>query len=93
VNDSQGLGYSHAGLFLREPIQSFQYRLDLAVPQQLLRELLCDVFRVVADYYRKRRSLSRPLPICFFATASIEINSTIIFATISVISGSKEISE
>ena len=35
--------------------------------------------------------LSRPRQICFFAKASIEINSTIIIATISFIKSSKEI--
>jgi hypothetical protein len=45
VNDSQGLRHSHPGLFLRESVQSLQYRLDLAIPQQLLRELLCSEFR------------------------------------------------
>jgi hypothetical protein len=48
---------------------------------------------VVAYDYRRPCLLSRPLPICFFATASIEINSTMIFATISIIRGSREISE
>jgi hypothetical protein len=46
MNDSQGLGNGHAGLFLRESVQSLQYRLDLAVSQQLLCELLCDTSRV-----------------------------------------------
>ena len=49
---------------------------------------------VVADNlnYSKLCLLSRPRLICFFARASMEINSTIIFATISIITGSKEIS-
>ena len=32
VNDSKGLRYSHAGLFLRESVQSLQYLLNLAIP-------------------------------------------------------------
>jgi hypothetical protein len=45
MNDSQGLSHGHAGLFLRESVQPLQDRLDLAIPQQLLRELLCNKFR------------------------------------------------
>jgi hypothetical protein len=45
VDDSQGLSDSHEGLFPRESVQPFQYRLNLAIPQQLLRELLCNTFR------------------------------------------------
>jgi hypothetical protein len=45
VNNSQGLRHGHAGLFQREPVQSLQYGLDLAISQQLLRKLLCIVFR------------------------------------------------
>jgi hypothetical protein len=45
MDDCQGLHHGHAGLFLRESVQSLQYRLDLAIPQQLLRELLCNTFR------------------------------------------------
>ena len=46
MNDGQGLSNGHAGLFLRESVQSLQYLLYLAVSQQLLGELLCDTFRV-----------------------------------------------
>ena len=42
VNDGEGLGHGHAGLFLGESVQPLQYRLYLAISQQLLRELLCD---------------------------------------------------
>jgi hypothetical protein len=52
VNDSQGLRHGHAGLFLRESIQSLQDRLDLTIPQQLLRELLCNRFRGGRHDYR-----------------------------------------
>ena len=43
--DSQGLRRGHSGLLLREPVQSLQNGLDLAIPQQLLGELLCYAFR------------------------------------------------
>jgi hypothetical protein len=46
VNDSQGLRHGHPGLFLRESVQSLEYRLDLAISQQLLCELLCVALRV-----------------------------------------------
>ena len=46
MNDSQGLGHGHARLFLRESVQSLENRLDLAISQQLLCELLCDTSRV-----------------------------------------------
>jgi hypothetical protein len=46
VNDGQGLRHGHAGLFLCESVQSLEYRLDLAVSQQLLSELLCDTFPI-----------------------------------------------
>jgi hypothetical protein len=45
VDNLQDVGLHHAGLVLGEPVQSTQYIFDLAVPQQLLRELLCDEFR------------------------------------------------
>ena len=46
VNDSKGMRHGHAGLFLCESVQSLEYRLDLAVSQQLLCKLLCDTSRV-----------------------------------------------
>jgi anti-sigma regulatory factor (Ser/Thr protein kinase) len=46
MNDGEGLRHGHAGLFLCESVQSLEYRLDLAVSQQLLCELLCDTYRV-----------------------------------------------
>ena len=46
MNDSQGLRHGHPGLFLRESVQSLKYRLNLAISQQLLCELLCEKSRV-----------------------------------------------
>ena len=46
MNDSQGLRHGHARLFLRESVQSLKYRLDFAISQQFLCELLCVAFRV-----------------------------------------------
>ena len=45
VNDLQDMRLHHPGLVLRQSIQSTQYVLDLAVSQQLLCELFCNVFR------------------------------------------------
>ena len=42
VNDGEGLGHGHASFFLGESVESLEYRLDLAISQQLLRELLCE---------------------------------------------------
>jgi hypothetical protein len=52
VNDGQGLRHGHAGLVLGESVQSLEYRLDLAVSQQLLCELLYDTFRISGSRLR-----------------------------------------
>ena len=46
VNDGEGLRHGHASFFLGESVQSLEYRLDLAVSQQLFCELLCNKSRV-----------------------------------------------
>ena len=55
MNDSQGLRHGHPGLFLRESVQSLKYRLDFAISQQLLCELLCVAFRVRGSRLRLQR--------------------------------------
>ena len=45
VDNLQDVRLRHASLVLREPVQSAQYILDLAIPQQLLGELLCNELR------------------------------------------------
>ena len=44
INYFQGLGYGHTGLLLSESVQSPKHCLDLAFPQELLRECYCDTF-------------------------------------------------
>ena len=56
MNDSKCLRRGHAGLFLCESVQSLYYRLDLAIPQQLLRELLYNTFRNSRRQYRYRKA-------------------------------------
>ena len=41
MNDTQGLRHGHPRLVLGQSVQSLENRLDLALPQQLLRKLLC----------------------------------------------------
>ena len=55
MNDSQGLRHGHARLFLRESVQSLEYRLDLAISQQLLCELLCDTSQVRSNRLRSQQ--------------------------------------
>ena len=83
---TQGLCSSHPRLVLGQSIQSVENCLNLALPQQLLRELYCDTLsqgkRIRAEYL-----LNRPCLICLVARASTESNSTIILTMISVIIG------
>jgi hypothetical protein len=51
MNDGQCLCHGHPGLFLRESVQSLEYRLDLAISQQLLCELLCNTSQVNGSGY------------------------------------------
>ncbi len=93
MDNLQDVRLRHVCLVLGEAVQSAQYIFDLAVPQQLLCELLCNEFRNSNLYTRavRKRLLNRPCLICFFAWARMESNSTIIFTIISVIKGLKSI--
>ena len=86
MDHTQCLCDSHPRLVLGQSVQSLENCLNLALPQQLLRELFCDTLSQVRCI-RAKHLLNRPCLICLVARASTESNSTIILTIISVIIG------
>ena len=86
MDHTQCLRSSHPRLVLGQSIQSVENCLNLALSQQLLRELFCDTLSH-GQCIRARHLLNRPSLICLVARASTESNSTIILTMISVIIG------
>jgi hypothetical protein len=60
MDHTQGLCDSHASLVLGQSIQSLEYRLDLAVAQQLLCEFLCGTLSLSLGPYLCDSALTKP---------------------------------
>jgi hypothetical protein len=76
---------------MSETIQSLQDRLDVLLSENLLDKLDCEVLNKVIDTSVRTDLLARPCLSSLVATASVEINSTMILMIISSIAGEEGI--
>ena len=86
VNDLESLNCGIPNLVLRESVQPLQGRLDVAISEKFLCKFDCVALSMLLCQ-RERRSLDLRSWSSFVTKASVESSSTIIFTTISTITG------
>jgi len=90
VDNLEGVNCCSPSFVVSESVQSLQDRLDVLLSEHFLYELDCDGLNK-GNTPERIDSLVRPCLSSLVATASVEINSTIILTTISSIAGDEGI--